>query len=80
MPADSDLNEVVARSTGKLGKNAAGVSPGQETFQTLPKISLDQEQMLKVGDQSLVYLNAREAVLPAGEVRIETMPKTTMAG
>ncbi len=67
-PADSDLNEVVARALAGW-EEAAGVSLVKD-LQTLPKIPLDQEQMLKVVTN--LVLNAREAVLPAGEVRIET--------
>jgi signal transduction histidine kinase len=41
-----------------------------KNLQPLPKIPLDQEQMLKVVTN--LVLNAREAVMPAGEIRIET--------
>jgi putative PEP-CTERM system histidine kinase len=67
-PADSDLNEVVVRALAGW-EEAAGVSLVKD-LQTLPKIPLDQEQMLKVVTN--LVLNAREAVLPAGEIRIET--------
>jgi putative PEP-CTERM system histidine kinase len=67
-PVDSDLNEVVARALAGW-EAAAGVSLVKD-LQALPKIPLDQEQMLKVVTN--LVLNAREAVLPSGEIRIET--------
>jgi signal transduction histidine kinase len=67
-PVESDLNEVVARSLAGW-EEAAGVSL-IKNLGTLPKIPLDPEQMLKVVTN--LVLNAREAVLPSGEVRIET--------
>jgi putative PEP-CTERM system histidine kinase len=67
-PVESDLNEVVARALAGW-EEAAGVSV-VKNLGVLPKIPLDQEQMLKVVTN--LVLNAREAVLPAGEVRIET--------
>ena len=65
---ESDLNEVVARALADW-EEAAGVSL-IKNLGLLPKIPLDQEQMLKVVTN--LVLNAREAVLPSGEVRIET--------
>lgn len=67
-PVDSDLNEVVARALAGW-EAAAGVSLVKELL-ALPRISLDPEQMLKVVTN--LVLNAREAVLPAGEIRIAT--------
>jgi putative PEP-CTERM system histidine kinase len=67
-PVESDLNEVVARALAGW-EEAAGVSL-IKSLGALPKIPLDQEQMLKVVTN--LVLNAREAVLPDGEVRIET--------
>ena len=67
-PVESDLNEVVARSLAGW-EEAAGVSL-LKNLGAIPKIPLDQEQMLKVVTN--LVLNAREAVLPSGEVRIET--------
>jgi putative PEP-CTERM system histidine kinase len=67
-PVESDLNEIVARALAGW-EEAAGVAL-VKNLRLLPKISLDQEQMLKVVTN--LVLNAREAVLPAGEVRIET--------
>ena len=67
-PVESDLNEVVAKALAGW-EEAAGVSL-IKNLGPLPKISLDQEQMVKVVTN--LVLNAREAVLPAGEVRIET--------
>jgi len=66
---ESDLNEVVAKALAGW-EEAAGVSL-IKNLRPLPKIPLDQEQMLKVVTN--LVLNAREAVLPAGEVHIETM-------
>jgi putative PEP-CTERM system histidine kinase len=65
---ESDLNEVVVRALAGW-EEAAGVSLVKD-LRHLPKAPLDQEQMLKVVTN--LVLNAREAVLPAGEVRIET--------
>lgn len=67
-PVESDLNEVVAKALAGW-EEAAGVSL-IKNLGPLPKISLDQEQLVKVVTN--LVLNAREAVLPAGEVRIET--------
>jgi putative PEP-CTERM system histidine kinase len=67
-PVESDLNEVVAKALADW-ENAAGVSL-VKNLQPLPKVLLDQEQMIKVVTN--LVLNAREAVMPAGEVRIET--------
>ena len=67
-PVESDLNEVVARSLAGW-EEAAGVSLVKNLC-PLPKILLDQEQMLKVVTN--LVLNAREAVSSAGEIRIET--------
>jgi putative PEP-CTERM system histidine kinase len=67
-PVESDLNDVVARALTDW-EDAAGVSL-IKNLGDLPKIPLDQEQMLKVVTN--LVLNAREAVLPSGEIRIET--------
>jgi putative PEP-CTERM system histidine kinase len=67
-PVESDLNEVVIKALADW-EEAAGVSL-IKNLGVLPKIPLDEEQMLKVVTN--LILNAREAVLPAGEVRIET--------
>jgi putative PEP-CTERM system histidine kinase len=67
-PVESDLNEVVVKALAGW-EEAAGVNL-IKSLGALPKIPLDQEQMLKVVTN--LVLNAREAVLPAGEVRIET--------
>jgi len=67
-PVESDLNDVVAKALAGW-EEAAGVSL-IKNLGPLPKIQFDQEQMLKVVTN--LVLNAREAVLPAGEVRIET--------
>ena len=68
-PVDSDLNEVVARALAGW-EEAAGISLIKD-LQSLPRIPIDQEQILKVVTN--LVLNAREAVLPAGEVRIQTI-------
>jgi putative PEP-CTERM system histidine kinase len=65
---NSDLNDVVARALAGW-EEVAGIRLVKD-LQALPKIPLDQEQILKVVTN--LVLNAREAVLPAGEVRIET--------
>ena len=67
-PVESDLNEVVVKALAGW-EEAAGVNL-IKSLGALPKIPLDQEQMLKVVTN--LVLNAREAVLPAGEIRIET--------
>jgi putative PEP-CTERM system histidine kinase len=67
-PVESDLNEVVIRALAGW-EEAAGISMVKD-LQALPSIPIDQEQILKVVTN--LVLNAREAVLPAGEVRIET--------
>lgn len=67
-PVESDLNEVVARALVVWEENA-GVTLSKK-FGALPKIQLDPEQMLKVVTN--LVLNAREAVPPHGEVRVET--------
>ena len=65
---ESDLNEVVIKALAGW-EDAAGVGLIKQ-LGVLPKIPVDQDQMLKVVTN--LVLNAREAVLPAGEVRIET--------
>jgi putative PEP-CTERM system histidine kinase len=67
-PVESDLNEVVVKALAGW-EEAAGVSLVKD-LRPLPKILLDQEQMLKVVTN--LVLNARDAVSPAGEIRIET--------
>jgi signal transduction histidine kinase len=67
-PVASDLNEVVVKALAGW-EEAAGVTL-IKNLPPLPKILLDQEQMLKVVTN--LVLNARDAVSPAGEIRIET--------
>ena len=67
-PVESDLNEVVVKALAGW-EEAAGVSLVKD-LRPLPKILLDPEQMLKVVTN--LVLNARDAVSPAGEIRIET--------
>ncbi|HZT21654.1 MAG TPA: XrtA/PEP-CTERM system histidine kinase PrsK [Verrucomicrobiae bacterium] len=67
-PAEGDLNEVVLQALAGW-EDAAGVRLVKK-LEPLPRLPLDREQMLKVVTN--LVLNAREAVLPSGEVRIET--------
>jgi putative PEP-CTERM system histidine kinase len=77
-PVEADLNEVVVKALAGW-EEAAGVGL-VKNLALLPRIQLDQDQILKVVTN--LVLNAREAVLPAGlprhseapagEVRIET--------
>jgi putative PEP-CTERM system histidine kinase len=64
----SDLNEVVAKSLAGW-EEASGVRL-EKNLRPLPKIFLDQEQMVKVVTN--LILNAREAVTKDGQIRIET--------
>jgi putative PEP-CTERM system histidine kinase len=64
----SDLNEVVAKSLAGW-EDASGINL-EKNLRPLPKILLDQEQMVKVVTN--LILNAREAVAKEGRVRIET--------
>ncbi|HEX5399663.1 MAG TPA: XrtA/PEP-CTERM system histidine kinase PrsK [Verrucomicrobiae bacterium] len=74
-PVESDLNEMVVRALAGW-EEAAGVSL-TKNLGSLPKLWFDPEQMGKVVTN--LVLNAREAVLPAGEVRIETVQKNGWA-
>jgi len=67
-PVESDLNDVVGKALAGW-EEATGVNL-VKTLRPLPKTPIDQEQMLKVVTN--LVLNAREAVLPSGEIRIET--------
>jgi putative PEP-CTERM system histidine kinase len=67
-PIESDFNEVVAKSVAGWEK-VPGVNLIKE-LRPLPKILLDQEQMLKVVIN--LVLNAKEAAPNDGQVRIET--------
>jgi putative PEP-CTERM system histidine kinase len=67
-PVESDLNALIAKSLTDWEK-----TPGInliKKFQSLPKIILDQEQLLKVITN--LVLNAKEAVLQNGQIQIET--------
>lgn len=64
----SDLNAVVAQSLGGW-EDVSGINL-EKNLRPLPKIFLDQEQMVKVVTN--LILNAREAVTKDGRVRIET--------
>jgi putative PEP-CTERM system histidine kinase len=67
-PAASDLNELVLSALDTM--EATPQINLIKNLHPLPKIPLDQEQMLKVVT-NLIF-NAREAVSTTGEVRIET--------
>jgi putative PEP-CTERM system histidine kinase len=65
---ESDLNEVVARSLAGW-EEVAGIVL-EKNLRPLPKIFLDQEQMVKVVTN--LVINSREALSKDGKVRIET--------
>jgi putative PEP-CTERM system histidine kinase len=67
-PAESDLNEVVSKALAGW-KSAAEIDLFRE-LRPVPKVLLDQEQILKVVTN--LVLNATEAVAPKGQVRIQT--------
>jgi putative PEP-CTERM system histidine kinase len=67
-PVAADLNDVVLKALDGW-EEAAGVNLVKD-LRPLPKILLDQEQMLKVVTN--LVLNAKEAVSASGEIRIET--------
>jgi putative PEP-CTERM system histidine kinase len=66
--AEADLNEVVGKALA-IQKGAIEIEIIKD-FQTLPKISLDPEQILKV--LTNLILNATEAVSKQGQLRITT--------
>ena len=68
-PVEADLNEVVERALSGW-ESAVGVSLVKE-LGVVPKLRIDPDQILKVVTN--LILNAREAVLPAGKVRISTV-------
>jgi putative PEP-CTERM system histidine kinase len=65
---ESDLNEVVAKSLAGW-EEVSGIIL-EKNLRPLPKIFLDQEQMVKV--MTNLVINSREAIAKGGEVRIET--------
>jgi putative PEP-CTERM system histidine kinase len=67
-PVESDLNEVIARSLADWEK-VSGVNLKKD-FRTLPKISFDPEQLVKVVTN--LVLNAKEALSRDGQILIET--------
>ena len=67
-PTEGDLNEWISKSLSDLEKNS-GVNLVKE-FKPLPKISFDQEQLLKV--LTNLALNAKEASPADGQIRIGT--------
>ena len=69
-PVESDLNEVVAKSLAGW-EDAAGVSLGSKIWASVAQNIARSGTNGQSRDQS--GLNAREAVLPSGEVRIETV-------
>ncbi len=64
----TDLNEVVAKSLAGW-EDVAGLRL-EKDLQSLPKLLLDEEQMVKVVTN--LVINAREAVAKDGQVRIAT--------
>jgi len=67
-PVETDLNEMVNRALAEW-EAVADIKLVKE-LRPLPKVLLDQEQMLKVVTN--LVLNAREAVSANGEIRVET--------
>lgn len=67
-PTESDLNEVVSKALAGWEKTTD--VDLIKNLHPLPKVSLDQEQMLKVVTN--LVLNATEAVIGKGWIRIET--------
>jgi putative PEP-CTERM system histidine kinase len=65
---ESDLNEVVAKSLVDW-EDVSGIGL-EKNLRPLPKIFLDQEQMVKVVTN--LILNSKEAVSKDGQIRIET--------
>jgi putative PEP-CTERM system histidine kinase len=65
---ESDLNEVVAKSLAGW-EEVSGISL-EKNLRPLPKLFLDQEQMVKVVTN--LVINSREAISTGGQVRIET--------
>jgi putative PEP-CTERM system histidine kinase len=65
---ESDLNEVVAKSLAGW-EEVAGITL-EKNLRPVPKIFLDQEQMVKVVTN--LVINSREAISKGGQVRIET--------
>ena len=66
--AACDINEVVGKSLGGW-EDASGISL-EKSLRPLPKIFLDEEQMIKVVTN--LILNAREAVAKNGQIHIGT--------
>jgi putative PEP-CTERM system histidine kinase len=72
---ETDLNELVARALA--GWEEAAAIRLEKKFNQLPKIFLDQEQMLKVVTN--LVLNAKEAVSREGRISIETSQRSGWA-
>jgi putative PEP-CTERM system histidine kinase len=65
---ESDLNEVIVKSLADW-EDVSGIAL-EKNLRPLPKIFLDQEQMVKVVTNLII--NSREAVSKNGQIRIET--------
>lgn len=74
-PVECDLNELLSE-TLKTHEQAPGVQFSKE-LQPLPKLRVDPGQIQKVITNLL--LNAREALGPAGEIRVQTEPQNGWA-
>jgi putative PEP-CTERM system histidine kinase len=72
---ESDLNEVVAKSLAGW-EEVSGITL-EKNLRPVPKIFLDQEQMVKVVTN--LVMNSREAISKGGQVRIETSQKNGWA-
>jgi signal transduction histidine kinase len=68
LPVEADLNEVVSKALA--GWNGALEVELVKNLGLVPKVFIDQEQMLKVVTN--LVLNATEAVSKNGRIRIET--------
>lgn len=71
----TDLNEIVAKSLAGW-EEASGISL-ERNLGSVPKLMLDEEQMIKVVTN--LVINAREALAKDGRVRIETSQKNGWA-
>src|ERR1043166_7068930 len=67
-PLDTDLNQVVAAAL--VGLDITAEFPFVKSLAPLPRIPLDPMQMQKVVTN--LVMNAKEAVSPSGEIRVET--------
>src|SRR5262249_51324607 len=67
-PLDTDLNQVVTAALA--GLEGMADFPFVKTFSPLPRIPLDPVQIQKVVTN--LVINAKEAAMPTGEIRVET--------